>query len=109
LTGDASNVAAISHLSHPARVSGFARFAVKHCDYPAIIKKNDQESVVEGYLLLLESTSQRKRLDKFEGELYRPIAVEVRLLNAEGELQGELIEADVYFWNGDMDELSSQP
>jgi hypothetical protein len=32
-----------------------------------------------------------------------------RCLKFEGELHGELIEADMYLWNEDMDDLSSQP
>lgn len=46
LTGDASNVGAVTHLARLARVSGFARFAVKGCDYPAVIKHPLQQLMV---------------------------------------------------------------
>lgn len=96
LTGDASNVAAVSRLAHSARVSGFARFAVKNCDYPAIIKHDDARSTVQGYLLQPETVSQRKKLDNFEGELYKIVSVAVSLIDADGKPQDETTEADMY-------------
>lgn len=109
LTGDASNIDAISRLALPARVSGFARYAVKNCDYPAVVKHNDPHSAVDGYLLHFETASQRKKLDNFEGELYKNTIVTARLLDNSGKEYGEAIEADMYLWDGDMDALSPQP
>ncbi|OIW32394.1 hypothetical protein CONLIGDRAFT_630068 [Coniochaeta ligniaria NRRL 30616] len=60
LTGDCDNIEAISKLMQPARVSGYKRFAAVVVATP--------DSSVDGYLLTLETRSQRSKLDNFEGE-----------------------------------------
>ncbi|KAH7121364.1 hypothetical protein EDB81DRAFT_228883 [Dactylonectria macrodidyma] len=102
LTGDASNTEAVAALTAPAKVYGYARFSLRHCDYPAVIKHNE-DSYVDGYLLNLETTSQRKKLDDFEGELYKVTPVTVILET------GDAVEADLYVWDGDSEALLSEP
>ncbi|TGJ84405.1 hypothetical protein E0Z10_g4372 [Xylaria hypoxylon] len=110
LTGDASNISAVSKLVQPATIYGYARFSVQHCDYPAVIKHEPQSSV-DGYLLILETASQRNKLDDFEGEAYKrePVAVTVFDADGKNEKPKEIVEADVYLWAGDADALTASP
>ena len=50
---------------------------------------------------------QRKKLDHFEGESYKPTPVSVTVFR-DGE-PDEVVEADMYLWDGEMDCLSSEP
>ncbi|KAI1159486.1 AIG2-like protein [Nemania serpens] len=110
LTGDASNISVVSRLVQPATIYGYARFSVKNCDYPAVIKHSPQSSV-DGYLITLETTSQRKKLDDFEGEAYKLDSVAVTLFNADENSQKrkETVEADIYLWAGDASALTVNP
>ncbi|RSL84298.1 hypothetical protein CEP51_004006 [Fusarium floridanum] len=103
LTGDASNTEAVLPLLHPAKVYGYARFALRNRDYPAVVQHEDASSVVDGYLLLLKTTSQRKKLDDFEGEAYKVTPVSVELVD------GITIDADMYVWDGDIGAVSTEP
>ncbi|KAF5677573.1 hypothetical protein FHETE_1624 [Fusarium heterosporum] len=100
LTRDAANIDIVAKLARPAKVKGYARYAVHHGDYPASIKKTDHE--VKGLLLVLETKSQRKKLDDFEGEVYLPTAVAVTLED------GTTADADMYVWNGDAEALTTE-
>ncbi|KAI0097764.1 AIG2-like protein [Nemania sp. FL0031] len=108
LTGDASNVSAVVKLVQPAKVSGYARYAVKHCDYPAVIKAEPRSSV-DGYLVTLETTSQRIKLNNFEAGLYESTTVAVSVLSGEREISSTTVEADMYVWVGDRDALTADP
>ena len=101
VTGDASNTNTVQKFAHPAKVHGYARFSVHHCDYPAVVEKESGE--VDGYLLILETASQRKKLDDFEGETYKITHVEVVMED------GTKVEGDMYVWDGDMEKLSDEP
>ncbi|KAF4453276.1 hypothetical protein F53441_4006 [Fusarium austroafricanum] len=101
LTGDATKASTVEALVRPAKVYGYARYAVNHGDYPAVIKKDDHE--VDGYVLLLKTKSQRKKLDDFEGEIYTPTATLATLDD------GTTMEADIYLWGGDSEALSTEP
>ncbi|SPJ82048.1 uncharacterized protein FTOL_09453 [Fusarium torulosum] len=68
LTGDATKTTAVATLAHPATVHGYARYTVRHRDYPAA----------------------RKKLDDFEGEVYAPKPVLVTLED------GSTADADMY-------------
>ncbi|KAI1080770.1 AIG2-like protein [Whalleya microplaca] len=108
LTGDALNVSAVSTLTQPAKVYGYARFLVRNCDYPAVVS-HDAQTAVDGFLLTFEANSLRKRLDIFEGEAYKPATVAVTLLNADGSPDEETVEADMYLWAGDAHALTAEP
>ncbi|CEJ82683.1 hypothetical protein VHEMI02732 [[Torrubiella] hemipterigena] len=106
LTGDAS-IATVSPMISPAQVSGYIRFALQHADYPAAIRdENNSSSTIDGYLLRLNTASERRKLDNFEGELYVATAVNVSILVAKKTPTGETAEADMYTWNGEMGLLS---
>lgn len=51
---------------------------VKHGDYPAVIKGSISDQV-DGFLVIPESASQWKKMDDFEGEVYRRECVQVYL------------------------------
>ncbi|KAI0447040.1 AIG2-like protein [Xylaria telfairii] len=111
LTGDPSNISAVSKLIRPATIYGYARFSLKNCDYPAVIKHEPQSSV-DGYLLTLETASQRKKLDDFEGEAYELGSVAVTVFGVDGNNQKKIIdivEADIYLWGGDANALTVSP
>ncbi|KAH7238164.1 hypothetical protein BKA59DRAFT_495070 [Fusarium tricinctum] len=90
LTGDATNTTAIAALARPAIVHGYARYAVLYRDYPAAVKKEDPGHEIDGFLLVLETKSQRKKLDDFEGEAYTPTPVLATLED------GSTVDADMY-------------
>jgi hypothetical protein len=82
-------------------VHGYEAYAVRHQDYPAAIKKKNHQ--LDGFLLVLETKSQRKKLDDFEGKGYTPTSVLVALEN------GSTVDADMYVWGGDDEDLSTEP
>ncbi|XXH00009.1 hypothetical protein Hte_006350 [Hypoxylon texense] len=104
LTGDKSNIPAVTRLIQPAKVYGHARFSLQGLDYPAVIK-DKPDSSVDGYLLMPETTSQRKKLDDFEGEAYKAVPVNATILDS-GK---ETVEADLYLWVGDPNALTVNP
>ncbi|KAI2629508.1 AIG2-like protein [Hypoxylon sp. NC1633] len=106
LTGDKSNIPAVTRLIQPAKVYGYARFSLRNLDYPAVaVVKDKPDSSVDGYLLMPETTSQRRKLDNFEGEAYKAVPVTVTISDS-GK---ETVEADLYLWVGDPDVLTVDP
>lgn len=105
LTGDATNLSDVSRLIQPAKVYGYAWFSLQDY-YPAAIK-HEPHSSIDGYLLTPETTSQRKRLDAFEGEAYEPVPVDVVVLGPGKTPQDETVEADIYLWVGDANALTT--
>ncbi|UPK97341.1 hypothetical protein LCI18_008276 [Fusarium solani-melongenae] len=103
VTGDASNTSVVARLARPARVYDYAQHTVKNRDYPAVVKHTDETSTVDGYLLMLQTTSQRKKLDDFEGDAYKVTALAVELED------GSTVDGDMYVWDGDMTEVSTEP
>lgn len=101
LTADAANTGAIAALARPATVHGYARYTVLYRDYPAAVKKEGHQ--VDGLLLVLETKSQRKKLDDFEGEAYTPTPILATLED------GSTVDADMYVWGGDDEALSTEP
>jgi len=65
--------------------------------------KHDDTSVVDGLLLQPQGTSQRKKLDDFEGEAYVVTPVQVTVVGGEGQM----VDADIYLWNGERDAVSA--
>ncbi|KAF4991869.1 hypothetical protein FDECE_13896 [Fusarium decemcellulare] len=103
LTHDFSNITAVQAISRPGKVYGYARYSIHDCDYPAAVKHHNPSSFVDGFLLDLETTSQRQKLDDFEGDQYKAAPVTVVLDT------GETVEADMYVWDDDEDALTSLP
>jgi gamma-glutamylcyclotransferase (GGCT)/AIG2-like uncharacterized protein YtfP len=108
LTGEATHVDAIKGMLCKATVPGYKRCALYGCDYPAAIK--DENSSIDGYVLLLETTSQRRKLDDFEGEVYKVTPVTASIVrDSEHDNEQETIEVDMYVWDGDMAKVSPEP
>ncbi|EFY89708.1 hypothetical protein MAC_04361 [Metarhizium acridum CQMa 102] len=106
LTGDSSNVDYIVNLIRPARVYGFARYRSRGRDYPAATIHKD--SYIDGYLVSFQSMSQRRKLDDFEGEIYKPVSTRTYILDENKERSGEEILADIYLWNGPAESLTEE-
>ena len=106
LTGDSRKTELVAPFVQPAQVKGYARFAVIHADYPAAIE-HEEDSIVDGLLLLPQTKSQRRKLDDFEGEIYTVTPVTVTTTDSQG--QAKNVEADMYVWGGDMDCVSKDP
>ena len=94
LTGNSSQVSTIKPLICPARVDGFARYCLHGRDYPAAVECEGSE--IHGYLVNFRTSSQRKKLDDFEGEVYKAYPVQVHLLDDRGKPSGEAVLADMY-------------
>ncbi|KAM3448636.1 hypothetical protein MY3296_007595 [Beauveria thailandica] len=109
LTGDSSRVADIAHMLKPALVSKYIRLAVRNGDYPAVVRGSKEEDCVDGYLLQVDTTSQRKKLDDFEGEIYVVERTPAKLLGTNGHPTAETVDADIYVWAGDEEMLEEKP
>ncbi|CAH0042234.1 unnamed protein product [Clonostachys rhizophaga] len=107
LMGDASQTDAVKKLIRPARVEGFARYGIKSCDYPAAVKCDGSE--IRGYLVTFTNSSQRKKLDDFEGEIYSPTHLTAQVLNQNGEPSSQCVDAEIYLWNGSLENLTMEP
>lgn len=99
LTEDSRNTDIVLRLVKPAHIKGYARFTVLGKDYPAVIKHNES-STVDGLLLRTPDKSHRQAI---EGETYTVAPVQVKVDGEE-----ELVDADVYVWNGPLDEVSEE-
>jgi gamma-glutamylcyclotransferase (GGCT)/AIG2-like uncharacterized protein YtfP len=117
MTGEATRTADVSDLLQPAQVKGYKRVAVSHGDYPAAVE-SDSGSSISGMLLKPATNSQRRKLDDFEGEAYKVTPVQVTVQQnqvADGwrssndTTSSEVVEADIYVWNGDAELLTSEP
>lgn len=76
LTGSSENQSAILSLRQPVILKTYRRVPVKHGDYPAIIKGSTSDQV-DGFLVIPASASQRKKMNDFEGKIYRRECVQV--------------------------------
>ncbi|KAI0864445.1 hypothetical protein F4860DRAFT_510771 [Xylaria cubensis] len=113
LTGDPSNVSAVSKLRQPAIIRGYERGWLKDTDYPAAFKSNKKTWPLDGYLLRPETASQREKLDDFEplGFLMEPVTVTVGHINLVWDRPHpeREVEADFYVWGGGLDALRDNP
>ncbi len=69
---------------------GYCRYGVKNEHYPAIIP--EKEGCVKGIVYLDVSPAAWERLDRFEGEMYERLPVEITLNT------GMRITANTYVW-----------
>ncbi|QLI70531.1 uncharacterized protein G6M90_00g074820 [Metarhizium brunneum] len=106
ITGDSSNVHCVDSLIRPARVYGFARYRLQGRDYPAATIQKD--SHIDGYLITFQNMSQRRKLDDFEGEIYKPVSTKVHILDQDGKTSGEELLADIYLWDGPAESLTQE-
>ena len=104
----------------PAVLHGYSRHAVRYADYPAVVVDHASASTstptatttlrapsqVTGFLVFGLTPSQRKSIDRFESGLYNltRAKVEIELLGDRGSSKTE-VEAEVYVWGGDRDDL----
>lgn len=72
----------------PGTLNGFARRAVKGENYPAILA--DGEGRVDGVVYLNVTAPAWGRLDRFEGEMYERLRVQVMLTD------GQTLAAETY-------------
>lgn len=108
LTGDSANVKAVRPMCQPGRVHGYARRSLYNKDFPAVIEAIS--SSVDGYIITFQNTSQRRKLDDFEGEQYRAVLVTAEVGSMSGEARAaQTVEVDMYLWNGDVEAVSTEP
>ncbi|KAL8953767.1 MAG: hypothetical protein Q9222_000384 [Ikaeria aurantiellina] len=93
----------------PAILHSYCRHQVRHRDYPAIIA-SAKDSVRGTYVQGL-TDGDVYRLDIFEGEEYQRREVRARILDIEGDedgngnVEGEEVKADTYIWVAGEDQL----
>ncbi|KAK3935084.1 hypothetical protein QBC46DRAFT_298790 [Diplogelasinospora grovesii] len=104
MTGEITKIDEVRPLLRKAMVHGYKRCSLHGRDYPAAIQ--DTGSSVDGYLLAPQTTSQRRKLDDFEGETYKITQVMVTILDNDGQPTGDIVEADMYVWDQDLDTVS---
>lgn len=108
LTGKSTNTEVVSKLIRPARIHGYARFSLKNRDYPGVVK-HYPESTVDGYLLKIGADAERQKLDEFEGMSYKSTTVTVSLVDDQGRLTEDTVEADMYIWAGAPSAVTDKP
>ncbi|KAI9152007.1 hypothetical protein HJFPF1_09226 [Paramyrothecium foliicola] len=101
LTGDSTKTTLVAPLVRRAGVKSYMgsviAFGDRAADYPAVIP--DAQSDVEALLLSLETPSQRRKLDDFEGYSFEAVSVSVDVLDGQGQ-PCEVIKAGMYLWKG---------
>lgn len=105
----------------PAILHGYSRHAVRGADFPAVIADPAFPSTsttttstvpfqVIGFLVFGLTASQRKGIDRFESGLYdlTTVKVKIDLAGDEGSSrrEGVVVDAEVYVWAGDRDDLA---
>lgn len=124
LTGSSENSCEILALRQPAVLHNYRRVPVKHSDYLALIPGGPSDKV-EGYLIFPRSESEWRKIDDFEGEIYKRHHVHVSLKpdmdvpnsdtsnkvnndvkkNQVEREEDQKVPAQVYLWAGDMDNV----
>lgn len=104
LTGDSQNIDIVEPLVKLAHLKGYTRFSLIGRDYPGVLK-HDENSTVDGLLFFPQNKSQRKKLDNFEGDEYAVAQLQVTVVGEEDRV----IDADVYLFNGDSDDILAGP
>ncbi|KAK4648511.1 uncharacterized protein QC761_110775 [Podospora bellae-mahoneyi] len=105
----APDVDKILPMLQPATVKGYERrslyFGSGYAQQPAAIASKDPNASIQGCLLTLATTSQRRKLDNFEGEgeAYKCVPVQVYIATDQS------VAADMYLWNGPMEKISPDP
>ncbi len=87
----------------PARLEKHQRYSVEVADYPAILPTKNAKQVVDGMLVFGLNSEERGCLDRLESNLYTLEKVQVHAALSDGE--SRLVDAEVYTWGGDRDEL----
>lgn len=72
---------------------------VKHGDCSAVIKGSVSDQV-DGFLVIPALASQWKKMDDFEGEIYRRECVQVYLTQSD-----TTVAANLYHWADEMEKL----
>ena len=85
-----------------ATLTGFRRFSRKNSIFPAVLDGFPASSV-KGLVLFGLTSSQRGRIDGFEGGVYSRETNDVKIILASGK--EEIIDADVYVWARGRSEL----
>ncbi|KAG5368669.1 hypothetical protein CJU90_0888 [Yarrowia sp. C11] len=83
----------------PGTLSDHVRYHVKNRDYPGVIAKSG--SSVKGTVAFNLTDSDVAKLDAFEGEDYKRVAVDV-------EVDGKKVPASLYLWIGGEDRLEDK-
>ncbi len=94
-----------SYRSQPARVGGFARFAVTGQDYPGVLRQPGGQ--VDGRLYFDVEPADLARLDHFEGADYERVATEAALVQADAAVPVQA-PAQIYLFRF-PDRLSAAP
>lgn len=99
ITGTSSASRIVDERRVRGYLPGYSCRAVLGADFPAVIKC-DEDSAVEGFIFHPRNGDDARRIDVFEGDLYRKENVTVLTSS------GITVDAYVYVWNGDADSLA---
>lgn len=80
---------------HPASIQNFKRYYAEGCSFPVLVHTNNSDDWVDGVLFDCESEEVKRRLDGYEGSLYRSEEWAVH------QAGGTSIMASVYMANWD--------
>ena len=101
LTGDERNVGVVEKRRERAVLHGYSRHAILEAEYPAVIKGTSEDSV-DGFLYFPRSLEDIRKLDDHEDESYCRETAEVVAS------KGQVVEAYVYVWCDELDELAKE-
>ena len=122
--GTSSDTLTVACQMTPATLPGHTRLSVKWADFPAVVpcsstvNETDAGPItsVKGFLVFGLTGYERMRLDRYEGGLYdlTEVEVEIDVLKDEAgtlperatqESEKRMLNAEVYVWGGERDEL----
>ena len=84
-----------------AVLHGYSRHAILEAEYPAVIKGTSEDRV-EGFLYFPRSLEDIRKIDDNEDESYCRETAEVV------DSKGQVVEAYVYVWCDELDELAKE-
>ncbi|EFX04005.1 hypothetical protein CMQ_933 [Grosmannia clavigera kw1407] len=110
LTGNAADIDKVARMVHIATVVGYRRVGIKTSPDAAVIE--DAGSTVRGLVVLPESMEHRLQIDdnhdawdrRVKCILYRMVRVRAYL-----NFESDVIDADMFLWNGTLQALTMKP
>jgi gamma-glutamylcyclotransferase (GGCT)/AIG2-like uncharacterized protein YtfP len=101
LTGNKTETEMIIRRRKKVILHGYKRCTIRFVDYPALVKTDNPEDTVDGFLFYPRDINDMRKLDNFEGEPYRREKVVV-------SVDDKLVDVYAYIWHGECERLGDR-